>query len=310
MPILERDPWRMQYFAGVSCPEDVVVPTDDPDSWVLYPAHRWIYNKMLIAETQGLEHGPFGVPPPRYPVFAKPIFNLKGMAVGSRVLTSAEDWGRQPSPGHMWMPLLEGEHVSTDVAVIDAEPRWWRHVVGKTLSSGMFDYWTVLAAARPELERYLGAWTRTHLQGYTGMLNFETIGGRIIEAHLRFSDQWPDLYGPGWVAALVELYRHRRWTYADEDRRDGYSVVLFGTHGPRYRGVEPTVLEEVRALPAISSVQVTFHEDRTPESHAMPPGGFRLAVVNCWDLEAGMAARERLALAFWTAQRLRPRREA
>jgi hypothetical protein len=35
----------------------------------------------------------------------------------------------------MWMPLLEGEHVSTDVAVVDAEPRWWRHMVGKTLSS-------------------------------------------------------------------------------------------------------------------------------------------------------------------------------
>ena len=33
--------------------------------------------------------------------------------------------------------------------------------------------------------------------GYTGMVNFETIGGRIIEAHLRFADQWPDLYGGG-----------------------------------------------------------------------------------------------------------------
>jgi hypothetical protein len=47
-----------------------------------------------------------------------------------------------------------------------------------------------------------------HLGGYTGMLNVETIGGTIIEAHLRFADQWPDLYGAGWVEAVVGLYEH------------------------------------------------------------------------------------------------------
>jgi hypothetical protein len=46
---------------------------------------------------------------------------------------------------------------------------------------------------------------RWHLPGYT-ILNIETIGGRIIEAHLRFADQWPDLYGAGWVAAVIALY--------------------------------------------------------------------------------------------------------
>jgi hypothetical protein len=40
-------------------------------------------------------------------------------------------------------------------------------------------------------------------RGYTGILNTETIGGRMIEVHLRMSDQWPDLYGAGWVDALV-----------------------------------------------------------------------------------------------------------
>jgi hypothetical protein len=304
MPILERDPWRMQYFEGVACPEDVTIPTDDPDAWLLYPEHRWVYNKMMIAETQGLEHGPFGVPPTHYPVFAKPIVNLKGMAVGSQVLRSVEDWGRQPRPGHMWMPLFEGEHVSTDVAVVDAEPCWWRHTIGKALPGGIFDYWTVLAEPRPDLERTLAAWLRRHLRGYTGMVNVETIGGNIIEAHLRFSDQWPDLYGPGWVEAMVALYVHGRWTFADADRRDGYSVVLFGTHGPHYRRPDAAALAELRALPGISSVQITFHDDRPPESHAMPPGGFRLAIVNSWDLQAGCAVRDRLAVLFWSAQRL------
>ncbi|MBM4268220.1 MAG: hypothetical protein FJ144_16675 [Deltaproteobacteria bacterium] len=298
MSILERDPWRMQYFAHADCPEDLPIPTDDPDSWELYPRHRWVYNKLLVCETQGLEHAPHGVPPRSYPVFSKPIYNLRGMGAGSRVLASAKEYEEHRLPGHMWMPLLEGEHVSTDVAVVRGEPRWWRHVVGEVVGDGMFDYWTVLAAPRAEIEAYCGEWTRRHLGDYTGMLNFETIGGRIIEVHLRFSDQWPDLYGPGWIEALVELHRVGEWRFADGARRDGYSVVLFGAHGPHHRAPPAALVDEIRGRPGISSVQITFHEDKAPGMHTMPPGGFRLAVVNCWSLDAGFAAREVLSRAF------------
>ena len=51
-------------------------------------------------------------------------------------------------------------------------------------------------------------------------------------------------------------------------------------------------------MPGVSSVQITFHEEKEPEHHAMPPGGFRLAVVNAFDLDAGRAAREMLRTHF------------
>jgi hypothetical protein len=154
------------------------------------------------------------------------------------------------------------------------------------------------AAHDTEIEARCGEWIAQHLGGYTGMLNLETIGGRIIEAHLRFADQWPDLYGKGWVEALVRLYQHGRWDFADDDRRDGYSVVLFGPHGPRYRHPPQALVQEVRAMPSVSSVQITFHEDKDPSEHAMPPGGFRLAVVNARSLAGGIAGRELLRMHF------------
>ena len=123
------------------------------------------------------------------------------------------------------------------------------------------------------------------------------IGGRMIEMHLRFSDQWPDLHGPGWVQALVGLYAAGRWDFADDDRREGYSVVLFGPKGRYYRHPPRSLIDEVLRMPSVTSVQTTFHEDWDPERHAMPPGGFRLAIINCWDRAVGLAARERL-LAF------------
>jgi hypothetical protein len=298
LPIIERDPWRLQYFEGVECPDDVVIPTDDEHAYELCPEHRWVYNKLLICETQGLPCGPHGVPPSVFPVFSKPIYNMSGMGVGGRVIRSEVDLARHLSPGHMWLALLEGEHVSSDVVVVDGEPRWWRHTVGIGLDGGTFDYWTVLAGARPALEAYCGAWLRKHLRGYTGAVNMEAIGGRLIEVHLRFADQWPDLYGRGWLPAIVDLYGHGRWQYGDGDRRAGYSVVLFGDHGVRFTPPPRSLLQTLRAEPEISSVQVTFHPELAPELHAMPPGGFRLAIVNCWNLDAGLWARERLRRAF------------
>jgi len=292
MPICEADPWRLQYFAHVDTAANI--PTEDSDAWQWYPAHRFVYDKLKLALSQALAAAPHGVPPPRYPVFSKPIVNLKGMGVGSRVLRSEADYVRHYAPGHFWMTLLHGRHVSSDVAVVEGEPRWWRHVTGKPAGEGTFDYWIVHAEPDAAIEARCGEWVRQNLAGYTGMLNLETIGEAIIEAHLRFSDQWPDLNGPGWVDAVVGLYERREWDFLDDDRSEGYSVVLFGPNGPRYRHPPAALVDEVKAMPGVTSVQITFHENRAPERHAMPPGGFRLAIVNGFDLRAAMAGRERL----------------
>lgn len=298
MPVLERDPWRLQFFDGVRCPDDVLIPTDDPDSWALHPGHRWVYDKLKVAESQGLACGPHGVMPKSFPVFSKPIINLKGMGIGSRVIATDDDYDTAYAPGHMWMDLLDGPHVSTDCAVIEGEVRWVRHATGVAAADGMFRYWTIHASALPELEASLCQWCRGHMAGFTGMMNFETIGGRIIEAHLRFADQWCDLYGPGWVEALVRLYQDRVWVFDDSSRRDGYSIPLFARHGAAYRHPAAATQAVVRAMPKVASLQVTFHEERAPEHHPMPPGGFRLAIVNATDLGAGYDALRRLAAGY------------
>ena len=308
MPICEADPWRMQYFEGVACPDDIKVPTEDGDAWMWYPDHKWVYNKLDIADSQGFLCGPHGLDPPSFPVFSKPIYNMRGMGAGSRVMRTLKEYKHLQRPGHMWMPMLEGDHVSTDCAVVNGEAAWWRHTIGHPLDEGMFDYWHVLADDRPEIETYCGDWIKENLPGYSGMVNFETIGAHIIECHLRFADQWPDLYGPGWVDALVGLYANDRWDFDDSERRDGYSVVLFGAHGAQYRHPPPDLVDDLLKTPDVTSIQITFHEDKAPAEHSMPPGGFRLAIINCWDPAAGRFVREKLALSYWSTQQVLTRR--
>ncbi len=298
MPICEADPWRFQFFEGIDCPAHVRIPTEDADAYEWYPGYNWIYDKLRVALSQGMEAAPHGIMPRRFPVFSKPMVNLKGMGVGSGVLRNEREYQRHYAPGHMWMPLLDGEHVSTDCALIDGRSVWWRHSTGKPLPDGMFDYWTIHADPRPRLETSLGDWLLRHMKGYSGLVNFETIGGAIIEVHMRFADQWPDLYGQGWVAAIIRLYAERVWTFADQDRVDGFSVPLFGRHGRQFRHPPRNCVAGVLSLAGVSSVQISFHEDKKPGDHAMPPGGFRLGIINAFGLEQGLAARRALAEGF------------
>jgi hypothetical protein len=97
---------------------------------------------------------------------------------------------------------------------------------------------------------------------------------------------------------VVGLYQHREWRYTERDRRIGYSVALFGPHGREYQHPPAALVEAVRRMPQVSSVQITFHADRPAAAHPMPPGGFRVAIVNGLDLEAGREARARLAEFF------------
>jgi hypothetical protein len=60
------------------------------------------------------------------------------------------------------------------------------------------------------------------------------------------------------------------------------------------------LVAQLRQTPNVSSIQITFHEEKPPKDHSMPPGGFRLAIINCLNLETGFAVREKLALSFWS----------
>jgi hypothetical protein len=298
MPIYECDPWREQYFTEVCCPCDVHIPTDDIDGYKFNPRHRWIYNRLRVARSQGLECGLNNSPPPRYPVFCKPVTNLKGMGVGTSVLETESDFLENCLPGDFWMTLLTGDHVSSDWAVVEGETAWCRHTRGIPGAGGTFDYWIIEARPQRRLERYCRAWIRANLADYTGMLNIETIGGRIIEAHLRFADQWPDLYGRQWLKAVVRLYDQGRWEFTDRRRTEGFSVVLFGPHERSYGYPSEERIASYRATPEVSSVQITFSPDRPQHAHVMPPGGFRLAVINSGCLEAALDLRSRMARDF------------
>src|SRR5258708_6864154 len=195
MPICEADPCRVQDFENEPGSDQVLISPVDTDSWMCGPAHRWIVDKLAVALPQGLDAAPHGVMPPSFPVFSKPITNLRGMGTGSQAIESEAAYKAALTAGHFWCTLLTGAHVSSDVALVDGRPKWWRHTTGTTTPGGTFDYWHIHAEPMPDIETWCGDWATRHLRGYTGMANFETIGGGVIAAHLRFPAQRRVAYG-------------------------------------------------------------------------------------------------------------------
>ena len=87
------------------------------------------------------------------------------------------------------------------------------------------------------------------------------------------------------LPALASLARYA----APGSSRLGELARLFGEEEEALSQVEAA-----RRVDGVSSVQISFHQDRDPASHSMPPGGFRLAIINATDLSAGQRARDLL----------------
>lgn len=148
----------------------------DLNEWEIYPqvpvAQRWMFNKLEIAERQGLVCGVSGSPLPTPGVYCiRPIYNLMGMGDGG-VIRYVFDGTNQPRPlpGFFWCEWIDGYHEWVDYT--DDQPVRW--------SGGLHQgrRW-VLEDQRPE-----GAVHPTvppPLRGLSKHLLIEWIGGKVIE---------------------------------------------------------------------------------------------------------------------------------
>ena len=75
---------KMHLYKGVVPTDGVIIPTTDDIAWEHFRHYRWIYNKLEIAESQGLSCGLVPTIPDQFPVVVKPVFNLMGGSINAR----------------------------------------------------------------------------------------------------------------------------------------------------------------------------------------------------------------------------------
>ena len=198
------------YHSGVVSPL-AAHALEDTQAWCAHPAHRWVYDRLLVASKLGYRCGPAGVEPEPgdYPIIWKPITNLWGMGRGAVVTPTCDGVYR---PGFMWSPRYQGRHVSIDLMVQDGDVLWSAQAQGISSGPECFVLW-VLGGDYPAELAAAKAFCTEHLPDYTGPLNIEFVGGFVIEVHLRLTRDWivcgayDDYPGPPRPTLGVQLFQ-------------------------------------------------------------------------------------------------------
>lgn len=262
-------PWEEILFKGIEIPNNVTIPVNDEFAYLSYPNLRWMFNKMELCRTQNIKHAPVGVEPSKYPVFMKPIINLYGMGMEARRIDEESDESNKP--GFFWMEYLEGPHISTDVVYERGIPVWWGHTLAHKLDDTRFEMWEFRGNIKFELiEEYITKWVEDNIGKHHGVLNFETMNGKIIDAHPRMSTQFVDLYSEGWLQSVANLYAGIDWMH-EEKEEIGYSMPIWSDE------FIDLVMSENKfssLCEKVISIQITT------ENFYQPPQGYRIAVIN------------------------------
>ena len=275
------EPWEEQYFDNIESVDDLIICCGDQDAWRHYPNYNWVYNKVRLCETQKIVACPHGVIPLNFPIFSKPIINLHGMGSGAKKLFG---WDyRDYIPGHFWMPVLRGEHLSTDFAVAKGTQKWSHTMKCHKDKKDRVEYWETNNKDHEAVIEKLSLWIHNNLEEFSGIVNLESINGKIIDCHLRMSPQFVDLYGKEWLESVVHLYEYEHWDYPTK-KYTGYSMPLWTTQDGLYN-INHTELDTLKENEKISSIQITFDEEYCVSEESSDNKNYRLAVVNGIDLK-------------------------
>jgi hypothetical protein len=181
----------------------------DSDVWEFIDADDlWIYDKLILSKKLGYNCGPAGVSPKISDNYiVRPCVNFRMMGVGASIMHLTPENFSEVPPGFFWCEMFTGSHMSFD------------YQYGKQVLAveGFKD--------NPKRLNRFSRWIKVDVQ-YTlppfleniakkyEWLNIETIGGRIIEVHLRYNDDFRNHDGN----EIIPIWKDEFYPSACEDR--------------------------------------------------------------------------------------------
>ena len=197
----------------------------DFEAWEKYPHHHKWFNKLYLAELMGYKCGPTGLAPDVTDHYiVRPIYNLSGMGVGSKVIKIEAGDANKVPPGYFWCEFIAGIQYSATYEFVDG--RWksiscWQGT-NDINNLSRFVSW-IRSTYKPKVS---SQFNELH---DVGRINIEFIGDKPIEVHLRESpDPNYDELIPVWADNSVnkEAYLSRGYRYIESyDNANGFLEI-------------------------------------------------------------------------------------
>lgn len=196
---------------------------DDKDFWhTTDPDDLWLFDKLILSKKLGYVCGPAGVAPPKPATYiVRPCVNYRMMSKGAKFMHLSPDMHNDVPDGYFWCEIFAGRHLSFDY-----------HFGQQTLAvEGFRD-----DPAR--LDRFC-MWKKTNdtyvlpiviedIAKKYEWVNIEVVGGKIIEVHLRFNDDFAnhnsDTIIPVWSDQVLPQLENTRWYNSPCGERLGFLI--------------------------------------------------------------------------------------
>lgn len=171
-------------FADVDT--NIDIPLNDETAYRLYPKYNWVYSASRLLDMQNIEWAPFSMAGLD---FRLNEFNLI----------------KHDTAGAIYTKYMDGERLTTDVAVMKGEIKWAAHhkIEG--------DEKILLDELRGHIELRISALTTLHFQKFAGIISVDTIGHNIIAVRLRMTTDVVDQYPDDWLKRVLRIYNRRPW---------------------------------------------------------------------------------------------------
>ena len=269
------DPWISQYVENIPGEHLSEIAWTDAEAIGRYPQHAWLYDKLELCNLLGYKAYDLNVEEPEsFPMFGKLRTNVLGMGISARRLESMVDVHYHDM---IAMPIMKGKHLTTDFVI------WKGKVKDSYTFEGIYEgnsfkmFRSVSCGDKPTAHQQK---VIRELFDFTGIINIEMIGGKIIEVHLRPGSQYFDISGGMYEQALkcfAELQ-----TY--------YPVQFERTYSRVFRGKNDAFVKfngKLDALPdGIRSVQLCFEDQKPLSANPNDEFTYVLFVVNGTNLKA------------------------
>jgi hypothetical protein len=180
----------------------------------------WIYDKLIVAQHEGITSGPAGVGVPAAGWYiVRPITNIRMMGRGAKRCWLEPGDDESVPDGYFWSETLTGDHISVDY-------HWGKPVLAvqgfrdDANRLDRFNRWKKIADKHP-----LPMWLQA-LGNDQEWINVEYIGNRAIEVHLRYNDDFAnhnsDEIVPVWVGDDVTHRPGWSWYASPSQDRLGF----------------------------------------------------------------------------------------
>ena len=211
-----RDPWPIKISKNV--------PDFDGQAFRKYRKFQWVYDKLLIATSQGLNGGTLEnliTNEPKhinYPIFIKPRYGHKSASSKNcfKIKCYNDLLQYKNIPEMIWTEFIPETEGMTDYLIHNGNiVHQITYLYSETQHGTIADDWKKISPSNKPPDK-INNWTMQNMRNYSGVCNVQYRGDKIIEIGLRFARGGAYIYSTNnlkLIKAINDLVDHNRWDY-------------------------------------------------------------------------------------------------